>query len=243
MEHRERNQFESCESLTTLDVSNWKTDKVVTTYGTFGGCKKLETIDVSNWNTENDTIMSAMFSNCTALKNLDVSKFKTSKVTSMRYMFNNCYQLTSLDLANFNTSLVKDMERMFYGSSALTTIYCNNGWNTGAVTNSANMFWGCDSLVGGAGTIYSSSHTNKDYAHVDGGTDNPGYFTFKANLLLGDVNNDGSITIADVTALVNIILGKDTTGLYNHAAADVNRDNSITIADVTALVNIILGKN
>ena len=59
-------------------------------------------------------------------------------------------------------------------------------------------------------------------------------------LRVGDANGDGSITIADVTALVNIILGKE--GTYNHAAADVNLDGSITIADVTALVNIILGK-
>ena len=68
--------------------------------------------------------------------------------------------------------------------------------------------------------------------------------------LLGDVNRDGTLTIADVTALVNIILGKDNTdnadgtdedGRYNYAAADVNLDGSLTIADVTALVNIILG--
>ena len=64
------------------------------------------------------------------------------------------------------------------------------------------------------------------------------------DFVLGDVNRDGFITIADVTALVNIILGKDNVEpfLYNHAAADVNQDNSITIADVTALVNLILGK-
>lgn len=62
---------------------------------------------------------------------------------------------------------------------------------------------------------------------------------------IGDVNRDGFVTIADVTALVNIILGKDNTEpyLYDHDAADVNTDGSITIADVTALVNIILGKN
>ena len=59
----------------------------------------------------------------------------------------------------------------------------------------------------------------------------------------GDVNHDGDVTIADVTALVNIILGKDTEGVYDHEAADVNGDEGITIADVTALVNIILGKN
>lgn len=60
----------------------------------------------------------------------------------------------------------------------------------------------------------------------------------------GDVNNDTEITIADVTALVNIILGKDNEEpyKYNHKAADVNGDGAISIADVTALVNIILGK-
>ena len=64
-------------------------------------------------------------------------------------------------------------------------------------------------------------------------------------LMVGDVNCDGLITIADVTALVNIILGKDSVEpyQYDHRAADVNKDGSITIADVTALVNIILGKN
>ena len=62
--------------------------------------------------------------------------------------------------------------------------------------------------------------------------------------LLGDVNRDGSITIADVTALVNIILGKDNVQpyKYDHVAADVNADTSITIADVTKLVNLILAK-
>ena len=62
--------------------------------------------------------------------------------------------------------------------------------------------------------------------------------------LKGDVNKDKRITIADVTALVNIILGKDDTPpyVYDHGAADVNVDKKVTIADVTALVNIILGK-
>lgn len=57
----------------------------------------------------------------------------------------------------------------------------------------------------------------------------------------GDVNKDGHVTIADVTALVNILLNKDTTA-YDLNAADVDGVNGITIADVTALVNIILGK-
>ncbi|MCR5131831.1 MAG: dockerin type I repeat-containing protein [Prevotella sp.] len=57
----------------------------------------------------------------------------------------------------------------------------------------------------------------------------------------GDVNGDGTVTIADVTELVNIILGKAEN--YDVNVADVNGDGSVTIADVTELVNIILGKS
>lgn len=58
-------------------------------------------------------------------------------------------------------------------------------------------------------------------------------------VLLGDVNGDGEVTIADVTALVNILLGKDNS---NRDAADVNEDTDVTIADVVALVKMILTK-
>ena len=61
----------------------------------------------------------------------------------------------------------------------------------------------------------------------------------------GDVDRSGDVTIADVTALVNIILGKATEGdgnNYDFKAANVNGDDDITIADVTALVNMILRK-
>lgn len=63
---------------------------------------------------------------------------------------------------------------------------------------------------------------------------------------VGDVNRDGKVSVADVNALVEIVLGKVTeannTKNYDFEAAHVNADEDITIADVTALVNIILGK-
>ena len=62
--------------------------------------------------------------------------------------------------------------------------------------------------------------------------------TMAAETLKGDVNGDKVVTIADVTALVNVILGKSEP----NEACDVNGDTVISIADVTALVNIILGK-
>lgn len=59
--------------------------------------------------------------------------------------------------------------------------------------------------------------------------------------ILGDVNDDGNVTVADVTATVKIILGKADEE-WNTDNADMDGDGEITIADVTALVNIILGK-
>ena len=208
----------------------------------FFQCQSLTTLDVSSFNTSSVTDMNGMFQRCSSLTAIDVSGFDTQNVTDMGSMFSDMRLLTSLDVSNFNTANVTAMYNMFNNCLALQTIYVGNQWSTDAVTNSNSMFTYCTNLVGGAGTAWSSSNpVDKTYAHVDA-ANNPGYFTYKADFQIGDVNGDGSITIADVTALVNIILGKDTIGQYNHAAADVNRDNSITIADVTALVNIILGK-
>ena len=66
----------------------------------------------------------------------------------------------------------------------------------------------------------------------------------KVKFLRGDVNRDGSITTADLSALVEILLGKDATEpyAYDHDAADVNADGTISIADATALVNMLLGR-
>lgn len=54
----------------------------------------------------------------------------------------------------------------------------------------------------------------------------------------GDVNGDGSTTIADVTALIDSLLSGVEVPLD---AADVNGDGSVTIADVTALIDMLLG--
>ena len=76
------------------------------------------------------------------------------------------------------------------------------------------MFTGCTSLVGGQGTAYNSSNPkDKTYAHIDGGTSNPGYFTDKNASLRGDVNGDGSVNISDVTALIDYLLSGNASGI------------------------------
>ena len=58
-------------------------------------------------------------------------------------------------------------------------------------------------------------------------------------VMIGDVNNSGDVTIADVTALIDYLLSGDATGL-NLAAADCNDSGDVSIADVTALIDYLL---
>ena len=53
--------------------------------------------------------------------------------------------------------------------------------------------------------------------------------------LKGDVNGDGEVTIADVNAVIEVILGHGANGM-----ADVNGDKEVTIADVNVIIDIIL---
>ena len=59
-------------------------------------------------------------------------------------------------------------------------------------------------------------------------------------VLVGDVNNDNYVNVADVTALIDYVLGGDATTI-NLDAADVNGDTYINVADVTALIDKLLG--
>lgn len=60
------------------------------------------------------------------------------------------------------------------------------------------------------------------------------------SFLLGDVNGDGVVNIADLSELIDILLRGDTT--YNRRA-DVDQDGQVGISDVAALIDILLRSN
>ena len=159
---------------TTLDLSGFDTSNVTNMSGMFLS-SKVTTLNLTNFNTSKVTDMSSMFQNSQATT-LELSNFDTSNVTDMSWMFTNS-KATTLDLRNFDTSKVTGMSRMFVGATNLKTIYVSNKFDVSKVTNSTNMFYECTNLVGGAGTKYNSTKVDKTYAHIDGGTSNPGYFT------------------------------------------------------------------
>ncbi|WP_396136416.1 glycoside hydrolase family 9 protein [Clostridium sp. SHJSY1] len=61
--------------------------------------------------------------------------------------------------------------------------------------------------------------------------------TYKNNTILGDVNDDGSVTLADYLLLKKYITSK--TGDINLKAADINKDGLINIMDLVALKDLI----
>lgn len=86
--------------------------------------------------------------------------------------------------------------------------------------------------------FYNNWTANANEAFLVSEKSNPILLTLK-----GDVYRDGVIDNKDLTALVEIVLGKVTLENkpenYDFDAAHVNDDTEINIADVTALVNIL----
>ena len=59
---------------------------------------------------------------------------------------------------------------------------------------------------------------------------------YLGNLLLGDMNSDGSLNVLDVVILANLILDGDTS----NPIGDLNQDGSQNILDIVILINLIL---
>ncbi len=181
--------FEKCLSLTGLDLSHFNTSKVTNMRSMFDSRidgSKLTNLDISSFDTSKVTDMSNMFNGCNFLTSLNLCSFDTYNVTSMEGMFYDCKSLKVLDLSSFDTSNVTDMKFMFYNCWNVETIYVGDGWQIPDVQPTEfgydeYFFLGCQNLVGGAGTWYNFNRGTVNYAHADGGSENPGLLTYKEN--------------------------------------------------------------
>ena len=90
--------FSNCKNLSSLDLSNFNTEKVTDMNKMFYKCNKLSSLDLSNFNTEKVTNMLGMFFGCSALTTIYASdNFKTDKVTVGSNMFGGCTNLKGYD--------------------------------------------------------------------------------------------------------------------------------------------------
>jgi len=171
--------FYHCENITELDLDDWDVSNVTTLKNMFSSCYSLTNVNLANWNTKNVTTCAQMFFQCKNLKAFDASNWDVSNLDTVKDMFAWCALLEVADVSGWDTSNVTVMESMFTQCYELKTVYVSNLWDMSAVTNSADMFFKCSSLVGGNGTVFDASVDDGTYACIDT-EQTPGYFTYKA---------------------------------------------------------------
>ena len=131
------------------------------------------------------------------------------------------------------------------GPNGNTIFLPETGWRIDDMLLEGGAYWSRSSNpedVGGAYYLGWDDWGEYEYGgRTDGQCVRP-VVNKEAPSLLGDVNGDGSITVADVMLLVNYILGNvnDNFILRN---ADTNKDDNITVTDVMILVKMILNNN
>ena len=222
--------FKGCSSLTETGlqgfINKFNTEKAVNMCAMFGSMTGLAKLDLSGFSTTNVTDMSWMFEQNANLKSINFGvDFDTSNVKGTKEnqgfagMFQNCSSLVFLDLSSFNTANAGTMWYMFSGCSNLEKIYVSENFVTTGllvdkVPNSVVfMFKGCSKLKGGGGTTYSSANTSATYAKIDGGTENPGYFSGSSMQTVTLDANGGEFKDGEskktYTALNTITINKD----------------------------------
>ena len=133
----------------------------------------------------------------------------------------------------------------------------DNNWNTFNANYRFGPVGSSQEVTIGNDYITQKSNNNHSYKFIGEGLDYT--FTFNLNnltfnikeyeepptpdpyaLRVGDVNGDGEINIADVNAIIDLILG----GNVDHDTfqrADVNYDKEVNIADLNVIIDYLLG--
>ncbi len=129
----------------------------------------------------------------------------------------------------------------------------NNDWTA---FNSTYRYGPTSTMTVNVGSQYTTAKRDNNSSYYFTGNGSDYRFTFDADnltfkieliepqpvVLLGDVNDDGLISIGDVTTLIDYLLSANTV-VINAVNADINLDHEISIADVTMLVDMLLSAN
>ena len=94
-----------------------------------------------------------------------------------------------------------------------------------------------------SGLAYNTTYEYVTYAKIENGKE---YYSELCEFTTsksanGDVNHDGSVTMADANMVVNYFLATKKPEDFDIETADVNCDGFITMADANMIVNMFLG--
>ena len=122
-------------------------------------------------------------------------------------------------------------------------VMCGDVWYGGMTSSSESQYWihatWCTDipLYAGEGVKNFIIYEGGIYTFILTDNDENKTFTVSGFNSRGDLNGDGVVDIADVNALINMMLGK----VLVNPAADLTNDSRVDIADVNYVINIMLG--
>ena len=210
-----QNMFFNCEKLASIDLSHFKTGRVLTMGGMFRECKNLASIDLSSFDTESVQIMKSMFEGCEKLEEIHLNHFSAYSLWDMDKMFKGCKNIKSLNLSNFHRygDAYVDFDYDFDDDNEFDDDYDFDD-DDGVLIYGDGLFYtesvfmGCSSL---ARLSLSSSLQNIGRDACEGiGTNTPCILEIPENFLLGvDADNDSFIWKSGNFRLSDEIRSKD----------------------------------
>jgi len=94
-------------------------------------------------------------------------------------------------------------------------------------------------------TIASSGDDTRGGTIKETGDDGKSFFTTTIFTLEppmpGDVDGNGSLSIADASLLIDYLLGQEVEGI-SHEAADVDGNGIVSIADISAIIDLLVNQ-
>ena len=144
----------------------------------FAGCKNIISIDLENFKSEKIENMEYMFYNCNNLENINLLSFKTENVNNMSYMFLGCNNIKNLDLSSFIIKNNTNINSIFKNSEDLEyfNFYSINERNR--FTINYNITFVGESEVGVKTSLISRIVHNKFYP---GSSERTGFsYSFKS---------------------------------------------------------------
>lgn len=235
----ENQAFDKCEKLASVALGN---SVKSLGYRAFADCKVLKTINLPQ---SLESIGNNCFIRCFELNSVTIPQ---SVMTIGNYAFSDCTGLTELTLENGEFIVG---EYAFGWCLKLTEITL--GDKVKELKN--NAFYACDNvskftIESDSCAIYDCATTLPDDATVYAYNNSTAYeyatkyskafvALDKSDLLLGDVDLDGTVSVLDATLIQMHLVSQSTICEHGLKNADTDKDGNISIMDATQIQRLI----